>query len=85
LAFFKNRDTSCGGHLGGREGESSPGLEREVGKEKRRRRKGEDRETEPGERECELLCSSCEDSNPSCELPAKACWDTSSPVLCKGL
>lgn len=87
LAFFKNHDTSCLGHLEGKEGESNPGLEREVGKEKRRRRrrKGEDRKTERGERQSELLCSSGEDLNPSPELSAKACRDTSFPVLCKGL
>lgn len=51
MAFFKNHDTSCLGHLEGKEGESNPGLEREVEKEKRRsRRKGEDRKTEQGER-----------------------------------
>ncbi|KAK2524780.1 Tcf21 [Columba livia] len=50
-ATAQNHDTSCLGHLEGKEGESNPGLEREVEKEKRRsRRKGEDRKTEQGER-----------------------------------
>jgi len=49
LAFVKNCDTSRLGHGGSREGGEQPWLEREVGKEKRRR-KGEDRKTGRRER-----------------------------------